>query len=240
MGRLNTSMMPVISGIEFCDFHLDSKYGLVVLARGDTPPGPARSRNASTRKQFWEQGKRLQQRGLVAIVTKARLKAATVSLALLTTCESTSDMELRAVPKAIKQIKREDDSDIIEFGLAFVSSADGLQAVHTMKQRQQDQRGVRLLLESPVLYERARPFLQALHSAEPFHLPLARYIKHGNLHDMNIDLPAYSTVPGFTWKLHVLLRRDAAVKECIMDPTNELSIASARETLYANGVLDPR
>lgn len=80
-------MMPLISSIEYCGLDLNHKHGLVIHVRGDTPPGAARSGAHSARRRFWEQGKRLPQGGLVAIVTKERSQAATVSLALLTTCK---------------------------------------------------------------------------------------------------------------------------------------------------------
>jgi len=79
--------MPLISNIEFSGIALDHKHGLVVHVRGDSPPGNARSNSPGVRKAFWENGKRLPQGGLVAVVTKETGRPASVSLALLTTCK---------------------------------------------------------------------------------------------------------------------------------------------------------
>lgn len=79
--------MPLVANIEYCGITLDHKHGLVVHVIGDAPPGAARSAVPNTRKRFWEQGKRLPLGGLVALVTKEPLMPASVSLALLTTCE---------------------------------------------------------------------------------------------------------------------------------------------------------
>lgn len=79
-------MMPLIANIKYQGIDLSHKHGVVVLVRGDAPPGAARSPSGSTRKRFWEQGKRLPMGGLVALLTKTQGHKATVSLALITTC----------------------------------------------------------------------------------------------------------------------------------------------------------
>jgi hypothetical protein len=82
--KLKVSSMPTITNIEFRAIELNHKNGLVVTVRGDAPPGNARV----ARSKFWEASKRLPLGGLVALVTKKRGLPATVSLAILTTCES--------------------------------------------------------------------------------------------------------------------------------------------------------
>lgn len=79
-------MMPLVPNIDMCGITLDHKHGLVVHVRGDRPPGAARSDNPDTRRRYWEQGKRLPQGGLIALVTKEASMPAYVSLAILTTC----------------------------------------------------------------------------------------------------------------------------------------------------------
>lgn len=79
--------MPVITNIEIIGIATDLKHGIVVQLQGDAPPGPARSGSHGLRKQFWEAGKRLPMGGLVGLVSKDAGQAATVSLAILTTCE---------------------------------------------------------------------------------------------------------------------------------------------------------
>lgn len=79
--------MPVLTNIEIVGIATDIKHGIIVEVQGDAPPGPARSPSIGLRKQFWEAGKRLPLGGLVALVSKDPGQAATVSLAILTTCE---------------------------------------------------------------------------------------------------------------------------------------------------------
>jgi hypothetical protein len=79
--------MPIITHIEYHGLSLTPKNGLVVIVRGDTPPGDARAQTHERRRQFWEKGKRLPVEGLVAIVSKETHMPPTVSLALLTTRE---------------------------------------------------------------------------------------------------------------------------------------------------------
>lgn len=80
--------MPLFTGVEFEDISTNHRNGLVIEVQTDAPPGQARSHNLGERKRFWQDGKRLQMGGLVALVTKPRNKPATVSLAVLTTRES--------------------------------------------------------------------------------------------------------------------------------------------------------
>ncbi|RXK38429.1 hypothetical protein M231_04338 [Tremella mesenterica] len=204
-------MMPVLTHIEFQALDLSHKFGLVVYVRGDAPPGPARSHNPSVRKTFWDQGKRLQMGGLVALVHK----------------------ELGVPASSVDH----HGSSGIEFGLAFVDPADGFRAAEVLRRREESRSSTRLLLESPVLYEAVRPFLQVLKTTDPLRLPLAEYIKHGDLKDKHIQLPAYSAIPGFKWDLSCMLK-DGSEETCSMDPTSQVSIATAREILHEQGKLD--
>jgi hypothetical protein len=143
------------------------------------------------------------------------------------------------VPTDIKHIERPGYPGI-ELGLAFVSSEECLRAADSLRHRDDSGKAIRFLLESPVLYEAVRPFLEALQNTDPLRLPFTDYIKNGELDKKVINLPAYSTVPDFTWNLKVLLRDNEVVDECVMDPSSSLSIAAARQTLYDHGKLDPR
>ena len=109
-----------------------------------------------------------------------------------------------------------------------------------LRHRDEAYKDIRLLLESPVLYDSVRPFLQALQSLDPLRLPLSEYIKHGDLKQRKIGLPEYSTTPGFRWILKVLLRPDEAVDQCMMDPSQKYSVDAAKQIMYDHGKLDPR
>lgn len=104
---------------------------------------------------------------------------------------------------------------------------------------QQSTNTTRLLVESPVLYESVRPFLEALQKVDPVLLPLGDYIKHGG-ESKTIKLPAYSTRPGFHWDLKVLLKDNAEMDELSMDPKSRSSIEHVRQALHVHGKLDPR
>jgi hypothetical protein len=122
--------------------------------------------------------------------------------------------------------------------LAFISSADALQAAKILRRRDESREDVRILLESPVLYESVRPFLESLKNTKPVHLPMASYIKHGDLGKVN--LPEYSTNPDHLWNLKTLLNVDAPIDALDLDPRSEFSIEAARSTLHEHGKLDPR
>jgi hypothetical protein len=124
--------------------------------------------------------------------------------------------------------------------LAFVDPADNLHAAQTLQARDDTEKDIRLLLESPVLYEAVRPFLQAIQNIDPVVLPLAEYIRHGDLKGKSIALPEYTTVPQFVWDLKSLLKEEHQGEECMLDPASKHSIAAARDFLHNHGKLDNR
>lgn len=127
----------------------------------------------------------------------------------------------------------------IAFGISFIDPHDSLRAASTMSGDQEDADTIRILVESPVLYESVRPFLEALQRSDPVLLPMADYIKHSKGPKRNA-LPAYSTRPGFHWNLKVLLKDNADIDELSLDPTSAASLAYVRSALHRHGKLDPR
>ena len=121
-----------------------------------------------------------------------------------------------------------------------MDAREGLRAASILQQRKESHQAIQVLLESPVLYESVRPFLQVLQSADPLKVPMARYITHGNLGEAEIALPEYANLPGFMWDLSTLLRDEEDRNQCFMEPHSDVSIASAREILYERGKLDKR
>lgn len=69
---------------------------------------------------------------------------------------------------------------------------------------------------------------------------MADYIKHTELADTTVQQPEYARVPGFRWDLRVLLKKEFEYESLHMDPSNPLSVDSARQTLYTQGKLDHR
>lgn len=133
----------------------------------------------------------------------------------------------------------EDGTLRVRFGISFIDFKDSLAVANLINQHGQNASTTRVLVESPVLYESVRPFLEALQKADPVLLPLSEYIRHGG-ERTKIDLPAYSTRPGFHWDLKVLLQENADIDELSMDPSSRGSIESARQALHTYGKLDPR
>lgn len=99
----------------------------------------------------------------------------------------------------------------------------------------------RFLLESPVLYESVRPFLQTLQQLDDLRVPLQQYLVHGSPDGKKINLPKYMLDhPGSVWDLSCLLKYDSKVTTCLFNPHNEVSIANARQTMHEYSRLDPR
>jgi hypothetical protein len=67
---------------------IDPRHGLVIVVEASAPPGGARAKDRFQRKQFWDDGKRLQQGGLVAVVTKDGDNVASVAMATVIDSES--------------------------------------------------------------------------------------------------------------------------------------------------------
>lgn len=81
------SSLSTLTHIGFVDMEIDAKHGLVIVVEASAPPGGSRNKDRFLRKQFWEDGKRLQSGGLLAIVTKEANSQATVAMATVTSSE---------------------------------------------------------------------------------------------------------------------------------------------------------
>jgi hypothetical protein len=73
-------------------------------------------------------------------------------------------------------------------------------------------------------------------------MPFGEYIKHSedSRAGTEIALPAYASVPGFTWNLKVLLKPEHKDEVCILEPGSSTSVQATRERLRQIGKLDPR
>jgi hypothetical protein len=116
-----------------------------------------------------------------------------------------------------------------------------MEAVRIFQQGEHRHVETRFLLESPVLYESVRPFLQTLQQLDDLRVPLQQYLVHGNLEGKKINMPQYmQDYPERVWDLSCILKDDSEVTTCQFTPHNEVSIANARETMHEHGKLDPR
>ena len=132
----------------------------------------------------------------------------------------------------------------LHFALAYVDSEDAMKAAAAMSKPDNHEDDIRILIESPVLWESVRPFLEALQKTDTLRMPMADYIRHSDPLKLDISPPAYALEPGFKWDLTVLLKDHAdgweTGENLIMDPKDPHSVEMARERLAVDGKLDPR
>ena len=202
--------------------------GITVSISLDTPPGRARVEQTKTRVQFWEgvSGKRLMQGGLIALVWKSH---------------NQTDVFLGTIASPIRELtdaaKNRAATDRIPLRIMFFDSEIMLRVLKRSHSRDDD---VKIMLESPVMFEAIRPFLEALR-VEPESLPFAKYIVHhprGDLNFIGIDPPRYAFAPGFHYQLSSLFPTEAGVEDLKLFPTNPDSVEIARLALL-DSRLDP-
>ena len=202
--------------------------GITVSISLDTPPGRARTDETKTRMQFWEgvSGKRLMQGGLIALVWKSR---------------NQTDVFLGTIASPIRELtdaaKDRAATHRIPLRIMFFDSEIMVRVLKRSHSRNDD---VKIMLESPVMFEAIRPFLQALR-AEPESLPFAKYIVHhppGDLKLVAIDPPRYALAPSFYYQLSSLFPAEAGVEDFKLFPTNPDSVEIARQALL-DSRLDP-
>ena len=100
-----------------------------------------------------------------------------------------------------------------------------------------------LLVESPVMYEAIRPFLEAL-TMEPKTIPFQDYLVHrplGFFHTHSVKPPRYACFPRFKYRLNCLF--DPGAREggadLTMTPNDPQSVENARNELKRGSRLDP-
>ncbi len=97
-----------------------------------------------------------------------------------------------------------------------------------------------ILVESAVMFESIRPFLEAL-KREPESFPFKKYLVHpdsGSIREIVIDAPRYSTLPGFSFTLDCLVGREEGEEPLRLRATDASSVGAARSQLKARSCLD--
>jgi hypothetical protein len=221
-------MFNLYTNVKFTPFVPDLR-GISVGVTFDAPPGRARAHESRARAAFWEGmgGKRLMQGGLVALVWGNQAEVA-VHLGVL--ASSTRDI--------CESVKR--DAERVAARVAFFDPQVELRILQTFKHTEHDI-GTKVLVEAPVMFEAIRPFLEALR-VEPQTIPFGRYLVHRPLRFFDsflIEPPAYSSVPGFSYKLSSLFPPEAGVEDLRMSVTDPASIDQARQELRRASRLDP-
>ncbi|KAI5123686.1 hypothetical protein M0805_001714 [Coniferiporia weirii] len=228
--RQDSVMFNVYTNVEFSELEMDSRRGLVVGLRLDTPPGSARSKKASEREAYWSNssGKRLMQGGLVALMSRQRERVE-VHLAII----ASSNEKLAEAAKK--------DKEKLLFRVRFFDASVNFKVLEKLRSNDKT-REERFLVESAVMFDAIRPFLDSL-KREPETVPFRRYLPHpssASLSNVQIYPPAYSRVPGFAFNLSGLLRKEgeAGRNELNFQTTIPGSVATARKELADKSRLD--
>jgi len=224
-------MFNVYTGVQFRSLVPDRK-GISARMIIDTPPGRARSSHAGVRVSFWESmsGKRLSQGGLIALVWRSA-RETTVHLGIIASFskELTDTVRLNA--------------DYIELRIVFFDAEIELRILQELRNNktQSLHSDTKLLVESPVMFEAIRPFLQALQT-EPEDIPFSRYLAHqpfGQLNTIEIQTPQYARFDSFKFQLSSLFDPEVGVDDLTLSATDRESVQHARAQLREKSRLDP-
>jgi hypothetical protein len=222
-------MFNVYTGVQFRSLVPDWR-GISSSIIIDTPPGRARSNNAATRASFWEgmSGKRLIQGGLIALIWQSGKDVAVHLGVIVSNAKDLTEHARR-------------DPDSIKLRIVFFDTKLELRILQELRNPQSSGENLKLLIESPIMFEAIRPFLEAL-QIEPERVPFSRYLVHrppGFFKTCTIDPPRYATMPGFEFNLSCLFPDDAEVGDLTLSVADPQSVAHARAELRRNSRLDP-
>ncbi|KAF5326320.1 hypothetical protein D9611_000022 [Ephemerocybe angulata] len=217
-------MFNVYTNVEFVNLSPDRR-GISVQIAFDTPPGGARAKSGKARAAFWESmgGKRLMQGGLVALVWEERGSIG-IHLGILAT-----------TVKEITEFVKGNPNRVVA-RIVFFDTSVQLRILQGLKKNALASPGVKLLVESPVMFESIRPFLEALR-VEPESIPFKPYLVHqpsGALQASKVSPPKYACMPGFQYQLAPLFPPESGVTDLKLSATNPESISNAREALKAS------
>jgi hypothetical protein len=224
-------MFNIYTGVQFRSLVPDWK-GISSSLIIDTPPGRARSNNASVRASFWEGmgGKRLFQGGLIALIWQSG-KDVSVHLGVI----ANNAKELT------EHARRDPDS--VKLRIVFFDTKLELRILQELKDPHSSGENIKLLVESPVMFEAIRPFLEAL-KVEPELVPFSRYLVHrppGFFKTYTIDPPRYATMPTFEFDLSCLFpdNEEMGDRDLMLSVTDPRSVEYVRAELRRHSRLDP-
>ncbi|KIJ04701.1 hypothetical protein PAXINDRAFT_141786, partial [Paxillus involutus ATCC 200175] len=222
-------MFNVYPGVVFNSLVPDNR-GLSVGLSVQTPPGSASSQQARARVAFWEGmgSKRLAQGGLIALVWAT---GHDVSVHLGVVASSLKDLT-----EYVRQ-----DRNCVKIRVVFFDSKVELRILAELRNRRSSSNGIRILVESSVMFEAIRPFLEAL-KREPEVVPFPRYLVFrppGYLDTCTVDPPKYARLPRFAFQLSSLFPKEAEVKDLQLNVSDEVSIQHTRAELRRASRLDP-
>ncbi|KAI9456882.1 hypothetical protein HD554DRAFT_1839076 [Boletus coccyginus] len=194
------------------------------------PPGRARSAQAGARAAFWKgmSGKRLVQGGLVALVWKTN---------------SATSVHLGTIASSLTELTEhvQSNANSVKIRVVFFDSDIELRILSELRTGRSSFDGTKVLIESPVLFEAIRPFLEAL-KTEPEIIPFSRYLvfhPSDYLSSCTIDPPKYARIPGFSFRLSSLFDLGVEVDDLRMNVADKGSVDHARAELRRASRLDP-
>ncbi|KAH6914275.1 hypothetical protein BKA70DRAFT_1558250 [Coprinopsis sp. MPI-PUGE-AT-0042] len=218
----------IYTNVEFLALVPDRR-GLSAKIRLDAPPGKARSPRSAERLRFWEGvgGKRFMQGGLVGLVWHQRGEV---------------NIHLGVIASPTKEItdSARSSQHHLEARVVFFDSSIELRILNILKHGSAPNDGQKLLVESPVMFEAIRPFLEAIR-AEPEAIPFKDYLVHrpsSFFSTCQVPPPKYACMPGFSYQLAPLFPPSAGITDLRLVATDPSSIENARAAL-AHSRLDP-
>ncbi|KAF8656758.1 hypothetical protein AX16_002437 [Volvariella volvacea WC 439] len=212
-------MFNVYTGVDFR--FITAERGINIELFCDTPSGNARSQNSKVREAFWEKmsGKRLMNGGLIALVWQS---GSSVSVELGTITSTMDDLKKSAKYGANRVLLK-----ISFFNPEFELRV--LKHLHYEPNTTVPQKI--LLVESPVMYESIRPFLEALR-VQPESIALGNHIvKPFDDVKNTVPAPRYARSPGFSYRLDGLFPHEAGIKNLTLNVLDSHSVRRARKAL---------
>ena len=196
----------------------------------ETPPGRACSVQGGARAVFWNgmSGKHLVQGGLIALVWKG---------------DTGVSIHLGTIVSSLKELTEhvQGNASHLKLRVVFFDIDIELRILSELRTGRPSFNGVKVLVESPVLFEAIRPFLKAL-KTEPKIIPLSRYLvfhPSDYFSTCTIDPPKYTWVPGFAFQLSSLFNPEAKVDDLQMSVSDQGSVDCACTELRWSSRLDP-
>ncbi|KAH9923478.1 uncharacterized protein BXZ73DRAFT_50943 [Epithele typhae] len=219
----------VYTGVEFVQQPPEAqRRGIVVTISLDTPPaGAARDKNASKRFEFWDRSRRLQGATLVALVTTRRGEAR-VHLGVVASYG-------RDIAESARR-----SAERIQVKVTFFEADVEMMA---LRGEQLCAEGGKLskfavLVDTGVMFDAVRPFLEKLKTTEPTEIPFGRYIATGTgLHGVEVHSPKYALAPAFKFRLQCVAKEGATISD--LDVNIPEAVERARDQLKRLSVLDP-
>ena len=221
-------MFNVYSGVNFLSL-VPGWRGISTSFLIDTPPGRARAESRSQRTNFWASmsGKRLSQGGLIALVWES---GGNISVHLGIIASSSRDIS------DYVQLHK----DQVKLQVVFFDPSLELRILQELRNAHTATKGVKILVESPVMFEAIRPFLEVL-KAEPEDIPFSRYLvlqPPERLASCVLEAPRYARLPKFQFCLDSLFPEEAEVENLMLSVTDPVSINHARKILRSESRLD--